>query len=43
MANSDGYVPEELSSDGLHPSAAGYARIAAVLAPVIRQAAEREK
>lgn len=42
MANSDGYVPEELSSDGLHPSAAGYARIAAVLAPVIRQAAERE-
>lgn len=43
MANSDGYVPEELSSDGLHPSAAGYARIAAVLAPVIRQASERKK
>lgn len=27
----------------LHPSAAGYERIAAVLAPVIRQAAERKK
>lgn len=43
MADAAGHVPEELSSDGLHPSAAGYERIAAVLAPVIRQAAERKK
>ena len=43
MANAAGHVPEKLSSDGLHPSAAGYERIAAVLAPVIRQAAERKK
>lgn len=43
MANAAGRVPEELSSDGLHPSAAGYERIAAVLVPVIRQAAERKK
>ena len=43
MADAAGHVPEKLSSDGLHPSAAGYERIAAVLAPVIRQAAERKK
>lgn len=43
MADATGHVPEELSNDGLHPSAAGYERIAAVLAPVIRQAAERKK
>lgn len=43
MADAAGHVPEELSGDGLHPSAAGYERIAAVLAPVIRQAAERKK
>ncbi|MCD8063880.1 GDSL-type esterase/lipase family protein [Akkermansia sp.] len=43
MADAAGHVPEELSSDGLHPSAAGYERIAAVLAPAIRQAAERKK
>ncbi|WP_295925054.1 GDSL-type esterase/lipase family protein [uncultured Akkermansia sp.] len=43
MADASGRVPEELSNDGLHPSAAGYERIAAVLAPVIRRAAERKK
>lgn len=43
MTDAAGHVPEELSSDGLHPSAAGYERIAAMLAPVIRQAAERKK
>lgn len=43
MADATGHVPEELSADGLHPSAAGYKKIAAVLAPVIHQAAERKK
>lgn len=43
MADETGYVCEELSADGLHPSAEGYRRIAAVLTPVIRQAAAARK
>lgn len=43
MADASGVVPAELSEDGLHPSALGYQRIAAVLAPVIRQALENRK
>ena len=43
MADESGRVPAELSSDGLHPSASGYERIASVLAPVIRRAAEERK
>ena len=43
MTDASGHVPEELSSDGLHPSAAGYEKIAAILAPVIQKAAERKK
>lgn len=43
MADESGRVPEELSADGLHPSASGYERIASVLAPVIRRAAEERK
>lgn len=43
MADESGHVPEELSTDGLHPSALGYERIAAILRPAIRQAAERKK
>lgn len=43
MADASGHVPEERSADGLHPSAAGYARIASVLAPAIRRAAEERE
>lgn len=43
MTDESGRVPEELSADGLHPSAPGYERIASVLAPVIRRAAEERK
>ncbi len=36
LADENGHVPAELSDDGLHPNAAGYEKIAAVLGPLIQ-------
>lgn len=42
LADASGYVPEKLSADGLHPSAAGYELIATELAPVIKMVIEQK-
>ncbi len=39
LADENGYVPAELSDDGLHPNGAGYEKVAGVLAPLIRSVA----